>query len=354
MRLDSIILKTATVVLWSTLALGAATGSARSDQPADIPILNPPPSNGQPLKVYVGLYFLNLAALDEINQQFKFTGDLFARWKDPRLAFISSPGEQFRRYNPADVWRPILQIDNGVEPRNRGAAIVLAAPDGTAIYIENFTATLSTDLDFRSFPFDLQTMQVVIHPLVSQSDGIELVPDAHRTGLSREPYTSLPLWRLVGLSFQKQAEIFNEAGLQLSTIEFDVDLQRNFEYYVWRIFLPMFLMVAISWTVLWISPADLNNQILVALTTVLTLVAFSFSVSIVIPPVPYLTYYDAFFLNSYFFVLIVLGELMIVNVNHSRHGEESARRMRRLSRRVVPISYFVVNGILLLRFVVLR
>jgi hypothetical protein len=75
-----------------------------------------------------------------------------------------------------------------------------------------------------------------------------------------------------------------------SHIVFGLHIVRHADYYVFRIFLPLFLMVAVSWGVLWISPDDLNSQLMISVTTVLTLVAFSVAISNVLPPVPYLTF----------------------------------------------------------------
>jgi hypothetical protein len=69
-------------------------------------------------------------------------------------------------------------------------------------------------------------------------------------------------------------------------------------------------MVAVSWGVLWIPLNDLNSQLLVSVTTVLTLVAFSVAISNILPPVAYLTFYDGFFLLSFLFILLTIGEAL--------------------------------------------
>ena len=51
------------------------------------PILQPPFENGEPLDIKIGLHIVNIAAIDEVNEQFQMDAYLFAQWTDPRLAF---------------------------------------------------------------------------------------------------------------------------------------------------------------------------------------------------------------------------------------------------------------------------
>ena len=79
-------------------------------------------------------------------------------------------------------------------------------------------------------------------------------------------------------------------------------------------------MVAVSWGVFWIPADDLNSQLLISVTTVLTLVAFSVALSNILPPVPYLTFYDAFFLICFLFILLTIVEVLIAHTVHRRVG----------------------------------
>ena len=84
---------------------------------------------------------------------------------------------------------------------------------------------------------------------------------------------------------------------------FEIDVKRRSSFYIWKVFLPLMLMVFLSWAVFWIEASDLSNQIQVAVTTILTVIAFAFAISATMPRLPYLTYIDAFFLECYIYVL---------------------------------------------------
>ena len=87
------------IVVGATLS--PAPGRA-AQTPAGIatdPILQPPIENGKPLDVVLGLHVINIAAIDEVSEQFRLDGYLYARWIDQRLAYTpDGPDDRMRNY----------------------------------------------------------------------------------------------------------------------------------------------------------------------------------------------------------------------------------------------------------------
>jgi hypothetical protein len=110
---------------------------------------------------------------------------------------------------------------------------------------------------------------------------------------------------------------------------------------LWKILLPLLLMVVLSWAVFWIETFDLQNQIQVAVLTLLTVIAFALAISSSLPKVPYLTFIDVYFLTCYIFVFIAILELMTVHVTHRVHGKDLGLRIRKVSRWVVPPAFCI-------------
>src|SRR5208337_4414747 len=130
-------------------------------------ILQPPPYNGQPLEVTIGLHILNIAAIDEVNEQFDMDAYLFARWTDPRLAFTPrGPDDHERDYELGQIWIPELEIINAATPRSRYDTAIRVAPDGTVNYAERCKVGLSSKFALRRFPFDRQSLLIIIHPFL--------------------------------------------------------------------------------------------------------------------------------------------------------------------------------------------
>jgi hypothetical protein len=301
----------------------------------------PPPQTTAPISVNVGIFILNLVSLDEVTQTFTCTGYLTESWKDPRLAFSPGPGEGATRfYRKGSIWFPLLQFDNSASPRRLSSYLLSGTPDGSISYTEKFAVTLSSNMQLRSFPFDSQDLEIVVHPFTNQPEAILLVVDSVTTGISNASYTPLPLWHTGSVSSQTIATQTIEAGRKVqSHLIFEIHVIRNSEYYIYRIFLPLALMVAVSWGVLWVPPNDLNSQLLISVTTVLTLVVFSMALSNILPPVAYLTFYDIFFLLSFLFVLLTIGEPLIVHAIHNASGKGPALAARRVSRIALPFLF---------------
>ena len=104
----------------------------------------------------------------------------------------------------------------------------------------------------------------------------------------------------------------------VTEVVFSIHVKRHYGFYVWKVFLPLLLMVFLSWAVFWVDPFDLSNQVQIAVTTILTVIAFAFAISATMPRVPYITFIDAFFLTCYVFVFIAVVELMTVHTTHRR------------------------------------
>jgi hypothetical protein len=103
--------------------------------------------------------------------------------------------------------------------------------------------------------------------------------------------------------------------------------------------------------VFWIEARDLSNQVQMAITTILTVIAFAFAISATMPRVPYLTYIDVFFLACYVFVFVSIVELMMVHLLHRRErSTDLGVRVQRISRWAVPTAFLVINLILIEQF----
>lgn len=334
------------------LVICAAVAASSESFGAPFPAtsIEPPPHNGHPITIKVGVYILNLVALDEVSQTFTCTGYLTETWQDPRLAFSPGAGQPgTRRYRREDIWFPLLQFDNSAAPRTLSSYLMVGTADGGVRYVEKFAVRISTNMKLRAFPFDSQHLEIYIHPFTGQESRIELTVDPLSTGLSTASYTPLPLWRTGRISYRSA---HGDSGYERSSrVVFAIHVVRNSEYYTYRIFVPLALMVAVSWGVLWIPPDDLNSQLLISVTTVLTLVAFSVALSNILPPVAYLTFYDVFFLVCFLFILSTIGEALIVHAVHRKRGPAGALKIRHVTRRLLPPLFFVIALLLAYAFI---
>lgn len=330
--------------------VASATAPVRAAQiPTGIatdPILQPPSGNGQPLDVTIALHIVNVASIDEVDEQFQMDAYLFEQWSDPRLAYTpSGPTDQERNYAFGEIWMPQLEILNAATPRTRYDSSIRVEPDGIVNYVERFRVGVSSKFALRRFPFDRQALEVLIHPFLIADPRIrfKLGDNATWTASEFESYSSLAQWRLTAVE-PRVGMAPTYGGQTIAEARFAISVERRSSFYVWKVFLPLLLMVFLSWAVFWIEAGDLSNQVQVAVTTILTVIAFAFAISATMPRLPYLTYIDAFFLECYIYVFLAVVELMTVHVTHrSEARRDLGLTIRKYSRWVIPASFVVTN-----------
>lgn len=326
------------------LGFAVLQGRALAQSPGDLK-LPPNWADGNPITVEIGLHVMNVTSIDEVRGTFRLISYLFAQWRDKRLAFTPRyPGEKVRVLTPGSVWQPRFEFVNAVAPHQIYDSVLQVTPAGLVTYIERDSAALSTEFRLRRFPFDQQTLSLFVHPFIDQAGLIVFHDDDPFTSITTEQnlYSALPEWDIE--SINAHTKLVTTQGARISEARFDITVARRYGFYIWKVFLPLLLMVLLSWTVLWVDHRDLAVQVQISVTTILTVIAFAFAITLSLPKVPYLTVIDGFFLTCYVFVFLTAIELTCVHVANRYRQDASGLRIRRVSRMVLPLGYLACNG----------
>jgi hypothetical protein len=213
----------ASVMLWCVASQAAPAGVANDA------ILQAPPDHGHPLDIAIALHIVNIASIDEVSEQFQMDAYLFSRWTDPRLAFTpTGPDDKERDYEPRQIWIPQLEMINAVTPRERADTSIRVAPDGTVNYAERCKVTLSSRFALRRFPFDRQSLLIIIHPFLVDGPRMKftLADYATWTASEFESYSSLAQWHLTAVAPQVgMAPTYG--GLTVPEARFEISVVRR-------------------------------------------------------------------------------------------------------------------------------
>jgi hypothetical protein len=128
-------------------------------------------------------------------------------------------------------------------------------------------------------------------------------------------------------------------------VRFDYMFQvrRELGYYIWRIIGPLSFIVMMSCAVFWIDPGMVGVQIGLASTSILTLVAFLFSLNTLLPPLSYLTRMDVFLFVSLLLAFTAFGEAIATAVLKASERENLALSMDRWARWIFPSLFAVLH-----------
>jgi hypothetical protein len=328
-----------------TPAMARATGIQ-----ADTGLLSAQIVDNKPVKVKIGLFLTNLIDVDEVKEMFHISGYLFMTWKDPRLAFSPARGATDRSYNLDSIWVPRVFMVNASVQREKITTNARGDPDGTIHYLELFQAELTTSFYLEPFPFDTESLEMFVEPFLDERDTMTLEYDNQVGGVGTEPFVELAQWKILAIRGAEQRHAIAATGRAISELEIDLVVQRRYRYYLWKVFLPLFAMVAIAYSAFWIKTSDYYTQISITLTAILTEIAFLFAISSSLPKVPYLTFIDAFFLMSFAFSCGCIVELVVVHQSLERNREEHAARVRTISRILYPVLYVAILVLAALSF----
>jgi Neurotransmitter-gated ion-channel ligand binding domain len=340
--------------VWSLAAIALYTCifpvRSATAQPAMAPeeqVDAPPP---RPVEIHVGLTIVDFARINNRDETFDVHGFLEMRWKDPRLA--RKPGaaqngssKGWRRLHPSrEVWIPHLSFVNSLEETKIVShADVFADDEGNMSQGLDFTGKFSTILDLRRFPFDSQFLRIRVQPTDADSDEIVLVPASFRSGVLEGAYLSD--WD-VGKS-QAHTEDFHyrSDGSNYSTFVLETRIYRRSTYYVYRVLLPLTMLVMASWVVFWFDVTQLQPQISTALSILLSSVLFSFGTDFGMPRAPYLTLIDRQVLLTFLFGFFAIASVAWLHVTLLRKGQAVAERYQRRLRALFPLAYFIALAI---------
>src|SRR6266481_5937042 len=254
-----------------------------SEAPA---LIDRPNVDSGPTQISVGIWLADISNIDSAQQSFTAEIALVLRWKDSRLAHT---GSGVARYPLEQIWHPRVGIVNETNSVSRKMPdSVEVEPDGTVTYRQRYAGAFTQPLRLRSFPFDRQTFHVQLVAVRYRPNEVTFVPDEDwiRNGLQRAggiaPSITLPDWTVEKWE-TKPLTYALSPGFEYSGYAFEFTASRNVQNYILKVIFPLVLIVMMSWAGFWIDPVNANSQISVAVTSMLTLIAYRFSVDTQLP-----------------------------------------------------------------------
>jgi hypothetical protein len=289
---------------------------------------------------------VDMTNIDSAQQSFTADIAVVLRWKDARLAHT---GTGVAHYALDQIWTPRVSIANETSTVVRKLPeSAEVEPDGTVLYRQRYVGSFTQSLRLQSFPFDRQAFRIQFVAIRYRPDEVAFVPDEDwvRDGLQQaagiSPSMTLPDWTVE--KWDARARLYAlTPRMQYSGYVFEFTASRNVEHYILKVILPLVLIVMMSWAVFWIEPVTSNSQISIAVTSMLTLIAYRFAVDSQLPRLPYMTRLDAFFLTSTILVFFTLIEVLVTTILDNNQQTERAKKLDRYCRVVFPAIFVIAS-----------
>jgi len=282
---------------------------------------------GKPFTVFVELQVEDISKIDGKNLDFESFFTLWMDWKDPRVIEVLKKLGVYEDtdnptwlcdFAPDALWGEKRKLfDPTIEIFNRKSKpdIRTQAIDWVDIFSNGIIETRLRDtakfkaatFDFRKFPFDSQTLT------------FELWSEFPSTIVALEPYEEamkehketlynfyedegivIPGWNLVDVYYEAY-EFEEPDGYPYQGFILELEVERISNYYISKIFLPIIVILIISWSVFWIHPKQIEAKVNITIVALLTLIAYNLIMDDEIPKLDYVTFMDAFIFITYLF-----------------------------------------------------
>ena len=321
---------------------------AQTEDPTPTIIVPEPPK--LPLVVSIGIEVDQITFVDQKAENFGAVATIRMKWNDPRFKFDEKVhGRNYKVLGPEEFIRlaedrvtvtPRFVVKNQQNKRWIQDEVIVVQADGTIEFFEHSTLQLQAPyFDFRDYPFDHQDFYfevVLSHPV----DEVQLVAMKEHTGLG--PLLGEEEW------------IFENPVLEISTTQgltgeeshkatLGISGRRHLQYYFVRIFVPLLILLIVSWACFFVT--DYEKRIDIASANFLLFIAFNFAISGDLPRLGYITFVD-FILMSMF---LITGSLILVSVAVQRLAEKDRKSLiNRIDKLIINILYPVGYAIVII------
>lgn len=212
-----------------------------------------PNEGGAPDVIQYGLYVKGVKNIRMGKGSFRADVVLTLRWTDPRTKSLVPPGIREHTLAP-DVakemmWMPDIRVSN----RKIGGLEVISSAitvgvDGKVEKTERLIIVCMNKFDVGRFPFDSQTLKVIVASTTLMSKELKLSPIKDETLMGVKD----GVFQGTDLSMAEARAIVVEevdGSLQKSRGELLIKVHRHAQVYLRKKLLPELFLVAISWTV---------------------------------------------------------------------------------------------------------
>lgn len=296
-----------------------------------------------PTRVHFLVFLIDVDDIDDANQGFSTNVYLRLRWKDSRL---ENPGGSTRQVHLEEIWNPRVLLANQQGGVSKALPdVVQVEPDGTVIYHQRYTGSLSQPLDLSRFPMDTHSFTIHFVATGYTDDYLEFLPDTYKgiQGGSIAENLSLPDWKVVSHEAlvlpYTPVEAIHAAGFA-----FRFTAERYVTYFIWQVILPLAVVVVMSWAAFWVGRKNVGIRIGVATSSILTLIAHRFVLASLLPRLPYMTRLDYFTVGSTLLVFMALVTVIFTSFLAGKEHDSLTHKVDVTARVTFPAIFLLLLG----------
>lgn len=297
------------------------------------------------IPVKVGLKLQQIVNLDQPNEIMNNVGTLKLEWTDPALAFNPDDCNCTSRLYTETSFNKFLEDVKGHWPDfsffnqqgNRWSQnrLIEIESNGHVTYLERFSTNFQIDFDWTAFPFDRQDFYMKVDMLYPEEDYVFVAMEDFN---EIDPKHGEDEFILTDFDTQISSEI-SSTQAPISRFTFHFSAPRHLDYYIFRIFVPILLIISVSYITFFLK--DYSRRIEIATGNLLLFIAFSWSLGDNYPRMGYLTFVDAIMAITFLINTLVVALNVYYKWLEQKGEREKADRLEAPMNYIYPIAYLV-------------
>lgn len=322
--------------LVATLALltqGTAAANARAQASGTISPMGEAPPTAQ--IVHVGMYVNTVYQLEIASSTYYLDAYLWFKWKDD-----IDPTATMEITNLVEEWGAM------VTPVNEEPILL---PDGSKYKQLKIEGRFMQPFVLADYPLDKQKLSLYLEDNTYGSDQLVYVMDEEGSGYGH--MLSVPGWEIDNWSSQQLVHDYGsyfgaeKAGSAsvYATLRFDLEIARPINFFIFKLMLPLLIILAASWKVLVLHPRLVDARTALPGMGLLTAVFLQQSYSDGLPEVGYLVLIDKIYAVAYAMIVLTLLRA-IWTARHDMETDEEIAAARQMDLKLLMAQVVVFTA----------
>ena len=206
---------------------------------------------------------------------------------------------------------------------------------------------IKSNFNLQNFPFDKQKIEILLRQ------------DEHDVSHYRSSISDWTLDKASKFKHENKIEGWNIVDVDMSyfltndnlknrvfdgfKLSYEIDRKSN--YYIYKIIIPIFLILVVCWSSVWINPRELESRLTITIVCLLSLIAYNFVIDKDLPKLEYFTIMDYLILVSYVYAAIPTFISVIVFQSIKMRNKNLLKKINFAEDRIKKfglLSYFLV------------
>jgi hypothetical protein len=187
-------------------------------------------------------------------------------------------------------------------------------PDGSKYQIMRLESTFFTPFSMADFPLDRHSLTIKIEDSLRGFNELVYEIDTDDTGYNKS--LSVSGWKLVSWSHQQLVDDYGShfgdqnakaQASQFAQMNFKIDIERPESYFIWKLLLPLVIVLCGAWIALLLNPALIEARSALPATALLTTVFLQQSYTDTLPETGSLVLLDKIYAVAYILIVATLA-----------------------------------------------